>query len=70
MWGNGLRSAWKTSLDADFFYLMNLMVQGRLKAKELISHRFPLRDLSQKWDDFIDTRPEAYSQVLFVTDGE
>lgn len=70
MRGKGVRSTWKTSLSDDFFYLMKLMVEGKLKARELISHRFPLKDLVQKWGEFIDTKPDAYSQVLFVSDGE
>ena len=48
-------------------YLMNLMVQDKLKAKQLIRHRFPLNDLVQAWDEFIDKKPAEYVQVLFVS---
>jgi L-iditol 2-dehydrogenase len=51
----------------DRIYLMNLMTHGKLKAQELISHRFPLKDLPQVWADFIDQKPEEYVQVLFVS---
>ena len=51
----------------DRVYLMNLMAQGRLKAKQLISHRFPLEDLVQVWADFIDKKQNEYVQVVFVS---
>ena len=51
----------------DQTYLMNLMAQGRLKAKELISHRFPLKDLVKVWDEFVDKKQDEYVQVLFVS---
>ena len=54
-------------LNEDYMYLMNLMAQDKLKAKELISHRFPLNDLVQVWDEFIDKKPTEYIQVLFVS---
>ena len=54
-------------LNEDYMYLMNLMAQDKLKAKELISHRFPLNDLVQVWDEFIDKKPTVYIQVLFVS---
>ena len=51
----------------DRLYLMNLMAQGKLRAEELISHRFPLKDLVQVWDEFIDKKQDEYVQVLFVS---
>jgi threonine dehydrogenase-like Zn-dependent dehydrogenase len=44
------------------------MAQGKLKAKELVSHRFPLKDLIEVWSDFIDKKQEKYVQVLFVSE--
>ena len=51
----------------DYVYLMKLMAEGKLKARELITHRFPLKDLVQVWADFIDKGQEEYVQVLFVS---
>lgn len=51
----------------DRIYLMALMAQGRLKAKELISHRFPLKDLAKVWEEFMDKRQNEYVQVLFIS---
>ena len=51
----------------DRIYLLNLMAQGKLKAKEFVSHRFPLKDLVQVWADFIDKKQDEYVQVLFVS---
>jgi threonine dehydrogenase-like Zn-dependent dehydrogenase len=51
----------------DRIYLMNLMVQGKLKSKEIISHRFPLKELIKVWHEFIDKKQKEYVQVLFVS---
>lgn len=71
MRGDGRRRGMPPKLNAplseDYTYLMNLMVQDKLKAKELVSHRFPLNDLVQAWDEFIDKKPDEYVQVLFVS---
>jgi threonine dehydrogenase-like Zn-dependent dehydrogenase len=71
MRGDGRRRGMPPKLNAplseDHMYLMNLMVQDKLKAKQLISHRFPLNDLVQAWDEFIDKKPAEYVQVLFVS---
>ena len=71
MSGDGRRRSMLPKLNAplneDYMYLMNLMAQDKLKAKELISHRFPLNDLVRAWDEFIDKKPEEYVQVLFVS---
>ena len=71
MSGDGRRRGMPPKLSAplneDYMYLMNLMAQDKLKAKDLISHRFPLTDLVQAWDEFIDKKPEEYVQVLFVS---
>lgn len=50
----------------DYVYLMRLMADGKLKGKELITHRFPLGDLVEVWADFIDKKQDEYVQVLFV----
>ena len=51
MSGDGRRRGMPPKLSAplneDYMYLMNLMAQDKLKAKDLISHRFPLTDLVQ-----------------------
>ena len=71
MRGDGRRRGMPPKLNAplseDYIYLMNLMVQDKLKAKELITHRFPLNDLVQAWDEFIDKKLDEYVQVLFVS---
>ena len=51
----------------DRVYLLNLMAQGKLKAKEFVSHQFPLKDLVQVWADFIDKKQDEYVQVLFAS---
>jgi len=51
----------------DRIYLLNLMAQGKLRTKEFISHRFPLKDLVQVWADFVDKKQDEYVQVLFVS---
>lgn len=54
-------------LREDRIYLLNLMAKGKLKSKELISHRFPLSNLVQVWDEFIDKKQDEYMQVLFTS---
>jgi threonine dehydrogenase-like Zn-dependent dehydrogenase len=51
----------------DNIYMMNLMAQDKLLSKEMISHRFPLKDLVKVWAEFIDQKPDEYVQVLFVS---
>lgn len=46
-------------------FIFELMAAGKLKAKELITHRFPLSEIQQAWE-FIDTRQDQYCQVLFA----
>ena len=46
--------------------VLEFMAQGRLKSKELVTHRFPLKDLAKGWE-FIDNEPGEYMQVLFVS---
>jgi threonine dehydrogenase-like Zn-dependent dehydrogenase len=48
-------------------FLLDLMRQGRLKAGELITHRFPLRDLRAA-AEFLDTRAGEYCQTLLVSE--
>jgi threonine dehydrogenase-like Zn-dependent dehydrogenase len=43
------------------------MRQGKLKSKELITHRFPLADLVQAWT-FIDADQDKYVQAVFVSE--
>ena len=50
----------------DKLFLLDLMKQGKLKSKVMITHRFPLKDLVKAWE-FIDEEPDEYSQVLFVS---
>ena len=49
----------------DKAFVLELMANGRLKAKELITHKFPLKDLVKAWE-FIDASPNEYLQVVFV----
>ena len=49
----------------DWRFIFDLMLDGRLKSKELATHRFPLKDLVKAWE-FIDKRPNEYVQVLLV----
>ena len=53
---------------ADRAYLMNLMAEGKLHSGDMISHRFPLKDLARVWADLVDKRPDEYVQVLFVSE--
>lgn len=57
----------KAQLDReDREYLLHLMAQGKLKAKELVTHRFPLEDLAEAWK-IIDADQDQYVQALFVS---
>lgn len=47
-------------------FLFELMQSGRLKAKPLITHRFPLKDLVEAWK-FIDGKQADYTQVVFTS---
>ena len=62
-----------SSLNDDYLYLMDLISQGKLKAKELITHRFPINDLVQVWDEFIKPSVTSvhgeYAQILFTSDN-
>ncbi|HIO67496.1 MAG TPA: zinc-binding alcohol dehydrogenase [Flavobacteriales bacterium] len=76
MRGDGLPKAsvsLNSPLNDDYLYLMDLITQGKLKAKELITHRFPINDLVQVWDEFIkpsDTSVHGeYAQILFTSDN-
>jgi len=44
------------------------MAKGLLKGKELVTHRFPLRDLVPAWREFVDAKQDEYVQVLFVSE--
>lgn len=48
-------------------YLMELMLQGKLKAKPLITHRFPVAELRQA-AEFLDRRVGSYCQVLLTSE--
>jgi threonine dehydrogenase-like Zn-dependent dehydrogenase len=48
-------------------FLFDIMKVGRLKAKELITHRFALRDLPQA-AEFLDKKVGEYCQVLLVSE--
>ena len=50
----------------DRIYLFDLMRQGKLESKELITHRFSLKDLVQAWE-FIDADQDKYVQAVFVS---
>ena len=50
----------------DKSFVLELMANGRLKSRELITHRFPLKDLVKAWE-FIDSSPNEYLQVVFVS---
>jgi threonine dehydrogenase-like Zn-dependent dehydrogenase len=46
-------------------FIFELMASGRLHAKPLITHRFPLSDLVEAWK-FIDEQPAEYMQVVLT----
>jgi len=52
--------------EEDRLFIFDLMKEGKLKAKELITHRFPLKDIIKAWD-FIENEQSEYLQVLFVS---
>ena len=47
-------------------FLLEMIAEGRLRTKELVTHRFPLKDLVKGWE-FIDSEPGEYVQVLFIS---
>jgi L-iditol 2-dehydrogenase len=62
------RGTTKAQLEAeDQRYLLDLMAQGKLASKELITHRFPLADLVEAWR-FIDADQDKYVQAVFVSE--
>ncbi len=69
-WRLGRRGAGtrrESTMQADWQYLMALMNEGKLHAKELITHRFPLSDLVPVWQEFLDRKQDEYMQAVFVS---
>lgn len=52
--------------DEDRLYISELILNGTLKAKELITHRFPLKDIAEAWE-FIDNNQSECLEVLLVS---
>jgi 2-desacetyl-2-hydroxyethyl bacteriochlorophyllide A dehydrogenase len=66
---SGVSGSWRQKIrgaqNADEMraFIFDLMVSGRLRASQMITHRFPFKDLEKAWT-FIESKPLDYLQVL------